>query len=104
MRKRIAVSRSRSKDLGGECDMKHVNHRRRVRASMKRTEPPTALVAKIRKLHLRAHSTSDNFELSDAYRKLLRSYRALISTRVEPGGSWRRSIRDALGFLGGQAD
>jgi hypothetical protein len=84
--------------------MKNVSDRRPRLATANRKAPAKTLVARIRLLRRAPSAMPDNFGLSDAYREILRSYRALVSRQTEPAGSWRRLVREALGFLGGQAD
>ena len=47
---------------------------------------------------------ADNTALSEAQRDILRKYHALVYSGAEPGVRWRRAVREAMGFLGGQAD
>lgn len=84
--------------------MKRDNDRRAQLAAVSRNGPPKALVARIRRLRRLAPSPPDNYRLSEAYREVLRSYRALASSGGEPGSRWRRLVREALVFMGGQAD
>lgn len=69
-----------------------------------RKGPSKTLAAKIHKLNLRPSAGRDNVLLSEAYRTLLRDYLALVSKNVQPAAGWRPLVREALGFLGGQAD
>src|SRR5689334_15035028 len=84
--------------------MKRVKDQNRTRARVQRSGPSKALIAKIGKLRSQAHLTRDDRERSDVYREILRSYRALVSTHVEPAGGWHHLVREALSFLGGQGD
>jgi hypothetical protein len=84
--------------------MKSVNDQHRVRARAHRSGPSKTLIAKIRRLRSQRNLAPDKRELSNAYREVLRSYRALVSTRAEPASSWRHLVREALSFLGGQGD
>jgi hypothetical protein len=66
--------------------------------------PSKALIARIRRFRRLAPPMPEDYMLSDTYREVLRLYRALITTGKEPGPAWRSLVRDALSFLGGQAD
>jgi hypothetical protein len=66
--------------------------------------PPEALVAEIARLRRAPAETACGSALSDAYREILRGYRALRTVGEEPSTAWRTLADDALNFLGGQSD
>jgi hypothetical protein len=80
-------------------DMKQVSSRF---VASRGNGPSKTLVTRIRRI--RRSMTRDDYPLSDAYREVLREYRALASSTKEPGLRWRPLVREALGFLGGQGD
>ncbi len=65
-------------------------------------EPPKALIKRLKK-HV---SEKDYVQLSQVYREALQIYGKLVSETKNgsPGNTWYLLIRDALSFLGGQAD
>ncbi len=69
-----------------------------------RHDPPRSLRARIKRLRVRHVRKPDDTALTDAYRELLRRYRALVTAGNLPSPAWRRPIREAIGFLGGQGD
>jgi hypothetical protein len=66
--------------------------------------PPEALVAEIARLRRVLPGKASGSALSDAYREILRGYRALRTAGKEPSADWRALAEDALSFLGGQSD
>jgi hypothetical protein len=66
--------------------------------------PSKRLVAAIRRFRRLDAAERDDYSLSDAYREVLRDYRALMSSAEQSGIHWHRLIREALGFLGGEGD
>jgi hypothetical protein len=73
-------------------------------ATINRKGPSKTFLLKLGHIRRQTPSTRDNRPLSDAYRDILRTYIALVSSGATPAASWRRVVREALGFLGGQAD
>jgi hypothetical protein len=72
---------------------------------MRANEPPRQLLRVIgRSSRARSAASRDERRLSDAYREILRSYRALVSSGAEPGRRWQGPVDAALRFLGGDAD
>jgi hypothetical protein len=53
---------------------------------------------------LEAARPGDSVALSEAYRKVLRAYREVVTTGNLASNAWRGLTRDALGYLGGQSD
>lgn len=63
-----------------------------------------ALAARIRSLRQPTLRKAEGHRLSDAYREVLRSYRAAVTGGIEPSGKDCQLVREALRFLGGDAD
>jgi len=84
--------------------MKHVKDRHPHLSRLDRKGPPKALLAKIRRLRRPRRPTRDDPSLSNVYRDVLRNYLALVSSGATPGTRWRQVVREALTFMGGQAD
>ncbi len=84
--------------------MKHGNGRHPHLASANRSGPSKALIERIRRLRGAVPPKPDDYQLSEAYREVLRGYLGLVSSGGEPGSRWRHLVGEALGFLGGQAD
>jgi hypothetical protein len=66
--------------------------------------PPEALVTELARLRGGPGDTVDGRALSDAYREILRGYRALRRAGTDPSTVWRSLADEALCFLGGQSD
>ena len=66
--------------------------------------PPEAVVTEIARLRGAPEGTIFGLALSDAYREILRGYRALRTAGREPSAAWRGLADEALSFLGGQSD
>jgi hypothetical protein len=81
-----------------------MKHFKKNLATINRNGPAKALLLKLGRIRRQSRSTQDNRPLSDAYRDILRTYLALVSSGATPAVPWRRVVREALGFLGGQAD
>src|SRR5215471_16238734 len=72
---------------------------------MKQRQPPARLVRVIRKSNRTAGpSLLNDQRISDAYREIQRQYRAIASGGEPPGRRWRNLAREALHYLGGDAD
>ena len=84
--------------------MKHVKDRHPHLSGLDRKGPSKALLARIHRLHRRCRLTRDDPSLSDAYRDVLRNYLALVCSGATTGTRWRQVVREALSFLGSQAD
>jgi len=65
-------------------------------------EPPKTLIRKVKKYV----SEKDYAQLSQVYREVLQLYTRLVSEAktLSPGNAWYSLVREALTFLGGQAD
>lgn len=63
-----------------------------------------ALAAKIRRLRQTVLPRTEDHRLSDAYREVLRLYRAAVISGVEHEAEDCQLVREALRFLGGEAD
>jgi hypothetical protein len=76
-----------------------------ARPHLSAKEPPQRLVRAIDRLSRgRSRTPHDAERLSDAYREILRAYRALAASGAEPGPRWQKLVSAALHFLGGEAD
>src|SRR5262245_8872461 len=72
---------------------------------MRHDQLPTRLVQAIRRSRRDARpSPLDAQRISDAYRQILRKYRAIVSARRLPSRRWRSVALEALHYLGGDAD
>jgi hypothetical protein len=63
-----------------------------------------ALVTRIRRLRRSEPSSQNDRKISDAYREILRAYRARSATGDSLGVGWHRLAHEGLSYLGGQAD
>src|SRR6266851_6466812 len=72
---------------------------------MRQNQPPARLLRAIRRSNRRGSpSRLDEQRISDAYREILRGYRAIASGGRLPSRRWRGVALEALRYLGGDAD
>jgi hypothetical protein len=75
-----------------------------ARAHLIAKEPAQRLVRAIDRLSRgRSRAPQDAARLSDAYREILRAYRALAASGAAPGKGWQKPVSAALHYLGGEA-
>jgi hypothetical protein len=72
--------------------------------SRKGSAGPGLPASRIRHLRASAEPQPEDHRLSDSYRDVLRRFRAAVITGAEPSEGERRLAREALRFLGGEAD
>ncbi len=71
---------------------------------MRHDQPPARLLRAIRRPSRGHLSPREESRLCDAYREILREYRAMASDNNEPSSRWRILAAEALRYLGGDAD